>query len=59
MFGLIDEWMGMEQLRISSEQETMLRLFLLAIRYPDTLLFESLDEVLTADLRNVCLPTLH
>ena len=44
---------GMEQLRISSEQETMLRLFLLAIRYPDTLLFESLDEVLTADLRRM------
>jgi len=53
MFGLIDEWMGLEQLKISSEQETMLRLFLLAIRYPDTLLFESLDEILTSDLRRI------
>ena len=31
----------------------MLRLFLLAIRYPDTLLFDSLDDVLVNDVRRL------
>ena len=53
MLDMIDEWMGLEKRKISSEQEIMLRLFLLAIRYPDTLLFESLDDVLVNDIRRL------
>ena len=53
MLDMIDEWMGLEKRKISGEQEIMLRLFLLAIRYPDTLLFDSLDEVLVNDIRRL------
>ena len=53
MLDMVDEWMGLEKREINGEQEIMLRLFLLAIRYPDTLLFESLDDVLTNDLRRL------
>ncbi|HJM66925.1 MAG TPA: hypothetical protein QF555_05220 [Candidatus Thalassarchaeaceae archaeon] len=53
MLDMVDEWMGLEKREINGEQEIMLRLFLLAIRYPDTLLFESLDDILTSDLRRL------
>ena len=53
MLHLIDDWMGHERIKIGGEQEIMLRLFLLAIRYPDTLLFDSLDEVLVNDIRRL------
>ena len=53
MLGMIDDWMGFEKMKISGEQEIMLRLFLLAIRYPDTLLFDSLDDILVNDVRRL------
>ncbi|MEC7436412.1 MAG: hypothetical protein VYB27_04965, partial [Candidatus Thermoplasmatota archaeon] len=53
MLHLIDDWMGYERIKIAGEQEVMLRLFLLAIRYPDTLLFDSLDDVLVSDVRRL------
>ena len=53
MLDMIDDWMGIEHRSLNQDQEMMLRLFLLAIRYPDTLLLESLDDVITDDVRRI------
>ena len=53
MLDMIDDWMGPEHRSLNQDQELMLRLFLLAIRYPDTLLLESLDDVITNDVRRI------
>ena len=53
MFDMIDEWMGLERRSYREEQEFQMKLFLLAIRYPDTLLLESLHPVLLTDLRRL------
>mgnify|MGYP005704323627 FL=1 len=53
MLDMIDDWMGLEHRSLNQDQELMLRLFLLAIRYPDTLLLESLDDVITNDVRRI------
>jgi hypothetical protein len=53
MLDVIDEWMGLEQQSYREEDAFRLHLFLLAIRYPDTLLLESLDEVLLGDIKRL------
>ena len=53
MLDMIDDWMGLEHRRLNQDQDLMLRLFLLAIRYPDTLLLESLDDIITEDVRRI------
>ena len=41
---MIDEWMGLGQREWKSDTEREVLLFLYAVRYPDTLLIESLSE---------------
>ncbi len=53
MLDTIDDWMGCEPHQHRGEELFRLRLFLLAIRYPDTLLLESLDDVLVSDIRRL------
>ncbi|MDP6741678.1 MAG: hypothetical protein QF807_04300 [Candidatus Thalassarchaeaceae archaeon] len=53
MLDMIDEWMGLEprNWRIEVEREVMLMLY--AIRYPDTLLLESLSDESAIDLQRL------
>ena len=55
MLDMIDDWMGLERRdwREETQREVMLSLY--AIRYPDTLLIESLTD----KARSVRLPALH
>jgi hypothetical protein len=47
---MIDEWMGFEQREWKSDTEREVLLFLYAVRYPDTLLIESLSEEARCDV---------
>ena len=53
MLDMIDEWMGTEQRawKVDVEREIMLMLY--AIRYPDTLLLESLSDEASADMTRI------
>tara|TARA_B100000427_G_scaffold161872_1_gene134608 strand:- start:452 stop:1012 length:561 start_codon:yes stop_codon:yes gene_type:complete len=53
MLDMIDEWMGLPERdwRDETEREVMLSLY--AIRYPDTLLIESLTETARSDIRRL------
>ena len=50
MFGLIDEWMGLGPREWKSDTEREVLLFLYAVRFPDTLLIESLTEEARSDV---------
>tara|TARA_B100001750_G_C15492416_1_gene592090 strand:+ start:433 stop:999 length:567 start_codon:yes stop_codon:yes gene_type:complete len=50
MLNMIDEWMGLEHRNWRTEVESEVMLMLYAIRYPDTLLLESLSSESTIDL---------
>ncbi|MEE2759195.1 MAG: hypothetical protein VYA86_04370 [Candidatus Thermoplasmatota archaeon] len=47
---LIDEWMGFERREWKSDTEREVLLFLYAVRFPDTLLIESLTEEARCDV---------
>ena len=50
---MIDEWMGFEQRGWKSDTEREVLLFLYAVRFPDTLLLESLTEEARSDIRRL------
>lgn len=53
MLDMIDEWMGHGHRTWRKDVEREIMLTLYAIRYPDTLLFESLSEEASKDLRRL------
>ena len=53
MLDMIDEWMGLEQRNWRTEVEREVMLMLYAIRYPDTLLLESLSDESAIDLQRL------
>jgi hypothetical protein len=53
MFDMIDEWMGFGQRSWHSDVEREVVLMLYAIRYPDTLLLESLSDEVFLDIRRI------
>ena len=58
MLDQIDEWMGLPKgCGGRDKREVMLSLY--AIRYPDTLLIESLTDNAKSDIQIVSLPSLH
>ncbi|MBS72557.1 MAG: hypothetical protein CMO20_06390 [Thermoplasmata archaeon] len=50
---MIDEWMGFERREWKSDTEREVLLFLYAVRFPDTLLIESLTEEARSDVRRL------
>lgn len=53
MLDMIDEWMGLERRDWREEAQREVLLSLYAIRYPDTLLIESLTEKVRSDIRRL------
>ena len=53
MLDMIDEWMGFERREWKSDTEREVLLFLYAVRFPDTLLLESLTEEARSDIRRL------
>ena len=50
---MIDEWMGFESREWKSDTEREVLLFLYAVRYPDTLLIESLTDEARNDVKRL------
>ena len=50
---MIDEWMGFERREWKSDTEREVLLFLYAVRFPDTLLIESLTDEARSDVRRL------
>jgi hypothetical protein len=50
---MIDEWMGFDRREWNSDTEREVLLFLYAVRYPDTLLIESLTDDARSDVRRL------
>ena len=53
MLDMIDDWMGLEGRKWREETQREVLLSLYAIRYPDTLLVESLSESARSDIRRL------